>query len=249
MHSFIVAIIDDEITNYLTLKAFLSRLPVNVSMINFSDGKEAYDFLVKNASNQVMLPDYIFLDIEMPRMGGWEFLDKFEEMQDDLSKKINIIINSGSGRDQESLINYPFVKGYLKKPITAFPMLNNIMSDIVAALEFDLNDSEDVWFFVDPHYHIIYFNTKAASNSKKFHNKVLRSGDSILDFARDTQNKIDGDFIKYFGEAAKGSKIVREQEVIYKEARIFIRTTFTPVNKNGILQGLSILVKELPIAI
>jgi CheY-like chemotaxis protein len=118
MHSIIVAIVDDEITHYLTLKTLLSKLPARVTTLHFSDGNEMHDFLVKNVSNQSLLPDYIFLDVEMPGMGGWEFLDNFQTIQDAFPKQISIFMNSGSEKERESAINHPLVSAYLKKPVS-----------------------------------------------------------------------------------------------------------------------------------
>ena len=118
MKPIVVAIADDDISHYLILKALISRLPLSANVLHFTDGKEVYDYLIKNASNQSMLPDYIFLDIYMPRMDGWEFLDKFEEIQDILTKKIALYINSGSNEHKERALKHPLVKNYLRKPIS-----------------------------------------------------------------------------------------------------------------------------------
>jgi CheY-like chemotaxis protein len=118
MRSIIVAVVDDDISHYLTLKTIISRLPLIATVIHFKDGKELYDFLKKNASNKSILPDYIFLDVYMPRMDGWEFLNKFGELQNGLNKKISIYINSGSNEHRERALQNPLVKGYFRKPIS-----------------------------------------------------------------------------------------------------------------------------------
>jgi CheY-like chemotaxis protein len=118
MRPIIVAVADDDITHYLTLKAIFSRLPVISSVIHFTNGKELYDFLRQNVSNESILPDYIFLDIYMPKMDGWKFLNKFKDMQEILSKKIAIYINSGSNEHRKRAMKNPLVKDYLRKPIS-----------------------------------------------------------------------------------------------------------------------------------
>jgi CheY-like chemotaxis protein len=118
MKRIVVAIVDDEIAHYLTLKAFISRIPLNVSVLHFADGKEMYDYLIKYASKQALLPDYIFLDIHMPRMDGWDFLDKYEEIQNILTKDISIYINSSSIEHKERAISHPLVNDFLNKPVS-----------------------------------------------------------------------------------------------------------------------------------
>jgi CheY-like chemotaxis protein len=118
MRSIIVAVADDDITHYLMLKTIISRLPLITTIMHFADGKELYDFINKNSSNQNTLPDYIFLDIYMPKMDGWEFLEKLGEMEGTLAKKISVFINSGSNEHKQRAIKHPLVKDYLRKPIS-----------------------------------------------------------------------------------------------------------------------------------
>jgi hypothetical protein len=107
------------------------------------------------------------------------------------------------------------------------------------------NTSDDTWFFVKPNYRIMYFNKKAAINSRSLHNKEIIAGDSILDYARDTSNKIDSEFITCFGKAAAGQVIKQEQQIVYKEQTIWTRCTYTPVYEGDNLLGISILVSDI----
>jgi len=119
------------------------------------------------------------------------------------------------------------------------------MSSIVSGLQSRYDTSDQVWFFVKSNFRIIHFNQKAARNSLTFHNKKLAVGDSILDYARDTTNKIDSDFITCFGKAATGQVIETEQQIGFNEKMLLFRSTYTPVYEDGTLLGISILVEEL----
>lgn len=116
MRSLLVAVIDDDISHYLSLKLIIERLPVVATTVYFADGQEAYDYLVKNASNQAQIPDYLFLDVYMPKMDGWEFLDKLGELA--YPKKISTYIISGSNEHKKRALSHLLVKGYLRKPIS-----------------------------------------------------------------------------------------------------------------------------------
>lgn len=115
----------------------------------------------------------------------------------------------------------------------------------VSVLQSLYENSDDIWFFVKSNFRIIHFNQKAAANSILFHNKEMASGDSILDYARDTSNNIDSEFITCFGKAAAGQLINLEQRICYEKIIIWTRTTYTPVYDRDILLGISILVTDI----
>jgi two-component system chemotaxis response regulator CheY len=117
MRKILVAVIDDEIMHSLLIKSALSDIGLNIETLIFHDGQAAYNYLVAHASNKLMLPDYIFLDVEMPEMNGWDFLDKLEAIQETLAKKSIIYINSSSDEHSDKAISHPLVKGYFRKPI------------------------------------------------------------------------------------------------------------------------------------
>ena len=119
------------------------------------------------------------------------------------------------------------------------------MQNTVSILRSRYSDADVVWFFVNSNYRIIYFNKKAASNSLTFHKKKLAVGDSILDYARDTESNIDSEFITSFGKCAAGNLITEEKEIRFKDYLIFTRSTYTPIYDDDQLLGISILVEDI----
>ena len=119
------------------------------------------------------------------------------------------------------------------------------MKDPVANLQARYNTSDNVWFFVKSNYRIIHFNQKAASNSISLHRKKIAADDSILDYARDTSNKIDGEFITCFGKAASGQHVEQEQRICYQDNILWTRCTYTPVYEGETLLGISIVVEDI----
>lgn len=67
------------------------------------------------------MPDAIYLDIEMPIMNGWEFMDEFLKLPEDIRSKINIFIvtSSISNDDKDKAASYPEIKKYITKPLDA----------------------------------------------------------------------------------------------------------------------------------
>mgnify|MGYP001136968378 FL=1 len=58
----------------------------------FSNGRSAISFITDNLENVDQLPDVLLLDLNMPIMNGWEFIDEYRKVKDQLAKQIKIYI-------------------------------------------------------------------------------------------------------------------------------------------------------------
>ncbi|SRR5690606_10856616 len=114
-----ICIIDDDMLYKLLLKKTISNLPVSVDVMCFSNGKEAFDAFSAIDIDASELPDVILLDINMPIMDGWEFMDSVIELLPKLPKTISIYIASSSiaNQDIEKAKLHKEISGYLAKPI------------------------------------------------------------------------------------------------------------------------------------
>jgi len=121
------------------------------------------------------------------------------------------------------------------------------MHENIQQLQDKFQDADCVWFLVDVKYRILSFNKKAAQNSISFHNQKIAEGQSILDYARDTQNKIDSVFIQNFGKAASGQEVESVQRISYKTSAIDAKSIFTPVYQGEELKAVSIVVHYHPV--
>lgn len=81
------------------------------------NGIEALEYLNKCIDGNQPLPEIIFLDLNMPKMDGWAFLDKYNLLSDEIKKKIELIILTSSINpdDAERASRTPEVKGYKNK--------------------------------------------------------------------------------------------------------------------------------------
>lgn len=108
----IYVIEDDPITQYLMEQHF--RFFPNIqSVLYFENGALALDSLINNST-----PDLIFLDINMPIMDGWEFLDAIQPMEALNNIPIHIMTSSINRNDETRAASYLSVRGYHTKPFS-----------------------------------------------------------------------------------------------------------------------------------
>ncbi len=91
-------------------------------------GQEGLAFLSKVKLGEAPKPDLIFLDINMPAMNGWEFLDEYEKMCSDFRKDIKVIILSSSSNPEhvnKTIQNYKVID-FINKPLS-FDILDNVL--------------------------------------------------------------------------------------------------------------------------
>ena len=116
----IVALVDDDKIFQFTASRTISALAITDKILQFENGEEALKYLVSHAGSEESLPDYIFLDINMPFVDGWMFLQDFAGLSQNLTKKILIYMVSSSidPRDIQRARSIPEVTEYITKPVS-----------------------------------------------------------------------------------------------------------------------------------
>lgn len=118
---------DDEIYQYLTNEIINSTQLVN-NIKFFSNGSDAIEFLklIKDIPEQ--LPEVILLDLFMPVLDGWGFLEKFTDVKLKINKKIIIYIISSSidPEDVQKAKTISEVTDYIIKPLTREKFINSM---------------------------------------------------------------------------------------------------------------------------
>ncbi|PXA03940.1 response regulator [Coraliomargarita sinensis] len=110
-------IIDDDETYVFITKRMILAKKLCDQVVIYSNGKVAIDGFRKLLSENGDLPEVILLDINMPVMDGWSFLEKFREL--DIPRKITIYMVSSSvdEADMKRAKEYSEVTNYVVKPV------------------------------------------------------------------------------------------------------------------------------------
>ena len=125
----IMLVDDDDTTNFVN-KRLLTKLGVAREILVKKNGAEALEYLQKSAQEGVAYPDLIFLDIKMPVMDGFSFLDEYHALNltQDGSMIILMLTSSASFYDLERLKGYTSVKKHFSKALTESD-IKEIMAD------------------------------------------------------------------------------------------------------------------------
>ncbi len=114
-----LCVIDDDNIYQFTVKHFIKNEKLADEIITFADGEEAINYFTENINKPEALPDIILLDINMPIMDGWQFLDEYEKIVDKLPKQITIYMVSSSvdHEDLKKARGINLISNYFTKPL------------------------------------------------------------------------------------------------------------------------------------
>jgi CheY-like chemotaxis protein len=115
-----VCLIDDDNIYQFTARKILESTGMAGEIQSFYNGKEAINyFRDEHNIRPETLPDVIFLDINMPVMNGWEFLEEYKSVHKTLPKPIVVYVVSSSidDNDMRKSRQYQLVSDYIVKPV------------------------------------------------------------------------------------------------------------------------------------
>jgi CheY-like chemotaxis protein len=110
---------DDEAFVFLTREIVEETDMVNNISV-FGNGLDAFNFIQSNKNNREELPEIILLDLNMPVMDGWQFLERYVKISPELAKPISVYIctSSISPNDVAKAREISAVSDYIVKPVT-----------------------------------------------------------------------------------------------------------------------------------
>lgn len=101
-----IFIIDDDPITVYGIKKILNSVALCEHIYEFKNGQTAIDEIKKMMVENSTLPELIFLDINMPVMDGWEFLEEFINLPIAKNININIVTSSIDHYDKEKSENF-----------------------------------------------------------------------------------------------------------------------------------------------
>lgn len=111
---------DDPINNSLCTYVIMKSFP-GTDIEQFTEPVKGLEFIEKDYTGRdAPVPTVLLLDINMPEINGWEFLDLFKKMSNDILSQFTIFILSSSvdQRDKDKAASEPLVSGFISKPLS-----------------------------------------------------------------------------------------------------------------------------------
>jgi two-component system, response regulator PdtaR len=113
-----IIFVDDDTIQHMINRKNLLRIKPDVELFFFENPFKALEWLESNEA------DLLILDVNMPEMTGWNFLDLLKEKGKEI--EVKMLTSSMDPSDIEMSLNYSMVSGFLIKPLK-----NEIMAEIL----------------------------------------------------------------------------------------------------------------------
>lgn len=129
MNQINLAVIDDDEMYVLALKKLLEKGKFSDRTVYFENGNIALNYFDKCINQSHLIPELIFLDVNMPVTNGWQFIKEFRKLKTRIDKKITIYMISNTVNQEEidRAKELEEVTDFVCKPVT-FITLTQILS-------------------------------------------------------------------------------------------------------------------------
>lgn len=113
-----VLLVEDDPITIMVCDRIIKMTSFSEKVTSCENGKIALDFLTGNPDKDV--PPIIFLDINMPVMNGWDFLDEFDKMKGSFKQlpRIYLLSSTVDPEDYKKAGSYALVSDFISKPLS-----------------------------------------------------------------------------------------------------------------------------------
>jgi len=125
--NYILLIDDDKVTNYYNQR-IINKCATVMDSIAVSSGENALKYLKEAEEGKTVKPNLIFLDINMPAMNGWEFVEEYNKLNKDFTKDIKLVMltTSNNPEDYQRSLKIDTINDFINKPLSV-----DLLMDIV----------------------------------------------------------------------------------------------------------------------
>jgi CheY-like chemotaxis protein len=122
-----ILLVDDDNVHHVVTSMLIKRLPFHLESSKAMDGREAIDQIKADLNNP---PSLVLLDLNMPVMNGWEFLEEMNELIPKMPRQpvICILSSTIAPDDIERSKSYPTVHSFISKPLLKKDMIELLTS-------------------------------------------------------------------------------------------------------------------------
>lgn len=111
-------VIDDDDINIFIIRKIVEKTGFDIDMVARGNGQQAIEYLQQLLTQELPLPHLILIDINMPIMNGWEFIEAYQELGIKQDVDLYILSSSVYENDIEKTKSYASVKGFISKPLS-----------------------------------------------------------------------------------------------------------------------------------
>lgn len=111
-------VIDDDDINIFIISKIVEKTGYDVEIVAKHNGQLAIDYIKELTANNEALPHLVLIDINMPILNGWEFIEAFEALKLDIDNDMYMLSSSVYENDIEKAKSYKSVKGFISKPLS-----------------------------------------------------------------------------------------------------------------------------------
>ena len=111
-------VIDDDDINIFIIKKIVEKTGLEINMISKGNGQLAIEYINQSIENPEIFPNLMLIDINMPVMNGWEFVEAYQSLHIKHNVDMYILSSSVYENDIEKTKNYPSIKGFISKPLS-----------------------------------------------------------------------------------------------------------------------------------